>query len=363
MIDNIRFEHFRGFKSLELRDIKPLTLISGKNNAGKTSVLEGIFLGLAGMETESFIKINQIRGIYSPDTPTDIWETLFYNMDTTVPAQITMRLNGSDLSLNYSRDDSFRPLRSGWPVKTRQKIISSAKSSYALKILYKYKDIDEVSHFVLNEDGPEMFTEKTQTMNFEKDSSFTESLPEAHFINSLIVNTESDRISEWLGLAELNGDKGKVIDILKNIEPSISELSVILRNNSVQIYAKAGESLLPLKLSGDGINRLAFIVLAIMTNPNSIILVDEIETGFHYSMYPMLWNVVAQAAREQNCQIIATTHSYECIMGAAEGIEAAGMKDDFCYCRIDRKKNSDTSAGHFDFEMLNAAGSANWEVR
>ena len=44
MIERIAFDYFRGFEKLELLDIKPITLISGKNNAGKSSILEGIFL-------------------------------------------------------------------------------------------------------------------------------------------------------------------------------------------------------------------------------------------------------------------------------------------------------------------------------
>ena len=41
MIERIVLENFRGIKRLELIDLKPITLISGKNNAGKSSVLEG----------------------------------------------------------------------------------------------------------------------------------------------------------------------------------------------------------------------------------------------------------------------------------------------------------------------------------
>lgn len=44
MIESIKFENFCGFESLELSDMRPITLISGKNNVGKSSVLEGVFL-------------------------------------------------------------------------------------------------------------------------------------------------------------------------------------------------------------------------------------------------------------------------------------------------------------------------------
>ena len=44
------------------------------------------------------------------------------------------------------------------------------------------------------------------------------------------------------------------------------------------------------------------------------ILIDEIETGFHYSMFDKLWEVIATTAKKNNCQIIATTHIYECMV-------------------------------------------------
>ena len=72
--------------------------------------------------------------------------------------------------------------------------------------------------------------------------------------------------------------------------------------------------LLLLKMVGDGVNRLLSILLTIMRNPgpNAVLLIDEIETGFHYSVYGRLWEAVMNTARENRCQVIATTHSYEC---------------------------------------------------
>ena len=101
-------------------------------------------------------------------------------------------------------------------------------------------------------------------------------------------------------------------------------------NGQGMLYVKIDKKLFPLKLAGDGLNKLLFIVLSIISNPDSILLIDEIESGFHYSMYPKLWETIALAARENACQIIATTHSYECIAGAIDGIEKADRKSDFC---------------------------------
>src|SRR5213596_1704764 len=44
MITELTLENFRGFRSLELKDLKCVNLITGHNNSGKTSLLEGIWM-------------------------------------------------------------------------------------------------------------------------------------------------------------------------------------------------------------------------------------------------------------------------------------------------------------------------------
>ena len=125
--------------------------------------------------------------------------------------------------------------------------------------------------------------------------------------------------------------------------------------------AKMGEKLLPLKLAGDGINKLLFLILTIVENPNSLVLIDEIETGFHYSMYSKLWKILAIAARENNCQIIATPHSYECIDGVIEGV-GPEEAEDFCYFRIERNEG-ESKAFRYSGSLLRTAIHSNMEVR
>lgn len=67
MIEMLKFENFRGFKKIELSELKPITLISGKNNTGKSSILEGIFLFLDHISPDCFSKINYFRGTTIPN--------------------------------------------------------------------------------------------------------------------------------------------------------------------------------------------------------------------------------------------------------------------------------------------------------
>lgn len=357
MVEKVQFENFRGFQNLDLPDFKPITLISGKNNTGKSSILEGLFLYFDHTAPDSFSKINQLRGIVFPNGSLGMWETSFYNMDTTKTMCISLKTDGIISSLEYTRDDSFIPPNDiNIPTETMNQIIFSAKSSYTLHFQYKKGDYSEDGHFIASPAGI------MRNIVTTRENNQLEPVPLTGFINSTIINNSSSVLAEWFGYLELKGKKHQILNILKLIEPNICDLSTIASNNQVQLYAKIGQQMLPLRLAGDGMNKLLYIILSITANPNSILLIDEIETGFHYTMFPNLWETIAIAALENNCQIIATTHSYECIVGAVDGLERAKRTSDFCYFRIDTQEHR-ICPHRYSAHLLQTAITTNMEVR
>ena len=356
MISNISFQNFRGLKDINLSDLRRITLISGKNNAGKSSILEGIFLLFDHTAPESFLKINRFRGLPISADPVNLWAPMFYGLNTNEPLSIQIDLNNVETHLQYSKDDSFIPSdASGTPQDIFNQFVTSAKSTYTLKFKFSHGNYLEDGHFIVSTTGV------MRNISTNKQNDQLLPLPYVQFINSSIVSTDNI-ITDWFGKLELDGKKQQIIEILKIIDMSISDVSTIALQGQIQLYAKTGKKLLPLKLAGDGINKLLFIVLAIIANPNSIVLIDEIDTGFHYSMYSKLWEVVATVAKNNNCQVIATTHSYECIDGAIDGIEGADMADDFCYYRVERT-NEGNRAYRYSSNLVRSAINSSMEVR
>ena len=89
-----------------------------------------------------------------------------------------------------------------------------------------------------------------------------------------------------------------------------------------------------------------------------VILIDEIENGLHHSVFSKVWQAIDQAARELDVQVIATTHSWECIVAASQSLEPDRLQltrldlDDECVRAI-----------QFVPEHLEAAIDLGWEVR
>jgi len=92
-------------------------------------------------------------------------------------------------------------------------------------------------------------------------------------------------------------------------------------------------TLMPIHTMGDGVRKLLHIVLIMLTKHRSILLLDEVENGLHYSLHTKFWEMISTLAKQEKCQIVATTHSYECINGALEGTKSASLTHSLaCLC-------------------------------
>src|SRR5579875_2497514 len=70
MYNSFTVEGFRCFRRLSLHDLPRINLFGGKNNVGKTALLEAIFLHAAGRDPRLAAQLTAFRGI-NP-TPTGI---------------------------------------------------------------------------------------------------------------------------------------------------------------------------------------------------------------------------------------------------------------------------------------------------
>ena len=357
MLRNLNIENFRGIQKLRIKDMRRLVLFSGNNNVGKSSVLEAVFFMMDHLSPDSFNRMNGFRGLNIPTNGVSLWEPLFYRMnpDNTIRIQAT---RGEDtLTLSYSKDENYIPAQNGGiPKNVAGSFQSSAKRNYTLRFDFMVEgstDYTETGHFTTSDSGT---LREVYDDNGEK--QFMQ-LTYTSFVNNSFVRTDR-AILDRMGKAELNGEKEKIIGFLKHIDPSISDIVTLSVSGIPQLYIKTNKKLLPVQFSGDGINKLLYIVLSIMDAKDGILLVDEIDTGFHYSMYKHLWKIVADVSRDYNCQVIATTHSYENIIGAIEG--AKEYPEDFSYYRLGYDKEG-LKSFRSSYDLLKSALRSDMEVR
>ena len=357
MLSSLKIKNFRGIENLCISDMRRLVLLSGNNNVGKSSVLEAVFLMMDHLSPDSLNRMNSFRGVNTQANGAGLWEPLFYQMNPDNKIMIQAVRNTDALTLIYEKDDSYIPaLKGGIPKNVAGSFQSSAKREYTLRFDFRVEgsaDYYETGHFTTSENGTLREIEDDNGDKHLMQMTYTS------FVNNSFVR--SDRaILDRMGKAEINGEKDKLIHFLQRIDSSITDIVTLSVNGIPQLYINTNKKLLPIQFSGDGINKLLYIVLSIMDAKDGILLIDEIDTGFHYSMYKDLWKIVAEVSRDYNCQVIATTHSYENIAGAAEGVK--DHPEEFTFYRLGYDKGC-LKAFRYSYDLLKSALRSEMEVR
>lgn len=352
MISYVAVNNFKGLKDFQLEDMSRLTLLSGRNNVGKSSILEAMFLYRDHVSSDSFNKLHIFRGNNVNGT-SGIWDPFFYGMNTSEPIVIKFVDEEIRGELKYSRDDSYLPNNiTGIPENVLATFRSANKEAYSLKFDFKEGEYMEEGHFSTSGAG----TLRDLKTSLEGNEI---RLGKATQINNSVSVRIQNNVVDGISKLEMDGRKKDLIDVLRQIDSTMEDVITLSVAGEPKLYARINNCLVPLHQAGDGLIKLLTISVAVMTMKDGLLLIDEIENGFHYSMYGKLWNIVDELSKITNCQIVATTHSYELITSTIGNIKA---EQDFSYYRIGKIEEK-TSSYRYDYSMLCDAASAEMEVR
>lgn len=144
----------------------------------------------------------------------------------------------------------------------------------------------------------------------------------------------------------------------------ISDLDIEVNAAQPMIYATLAKDKLRLPISAvsGGINRILSICIAIAYQPNSIIIVDEMEDGLFHTRKSALWKTTLDLAFQQNAQLFVTTHDEEWLKGLVEVVEDSQIEE-IALWRFQRNDQGETEFRQFSGDLLKAAIEAGQEVR
>ena len=356
MYRSFTVRNFRCFKELTLSDLARVNLIAGKNNVGKTALLEAVFLHCGAYNPELAIRVNAFRGIEnvqvdlfpSAETP---WHSLFRGFDTTK----TIELEG------YDHRGTQRVLR----IKTTSEPVEVRAQEQ--KTMQTIRDTASSSHFghAIQFESTENGKQIIRKMVLGRTGIVIDDLPAPPFpafLQSARVRIPLREQAHLFSKLEVQNKQQVVVEALKIIEPHLKRVSVVVLGDEPILHGDIMTGrLMPLPLMGEGMVRIANIVVQIGNASGGIVLIDEFENGIHHSVLKKVWTAVAQAAREFDTQIFATTHSWECIVAAHEAFGESGTYD-FRLHRLERV-NEHIRVLTYDQKTLQAAIETGLEVR
>ncbi len=352
MYKSIEIKNFRLFKDFTIEGLGRVNLIVGKNNVGKTSLLEALFLQQGPSNPTLELRINTMRGLEDfGNNPKEIWGSLFYKSDLQNKIKIST-IDDSDIPRTIKI--ALTTLSGKYVTKNGQENIQEmlADTSSVLNLQKEY--IEKNKKHLATRAFP-----VSEGIQFQSKKDIHR--PNGHFIGARTRTKHSDNAKLFGNLAKEKREK-QLIKYLNEIEPNLRSLSVLLLGSESIIWGDIGdEKLLPIFALGDGINRLLNIILAILNSSEGIVLIDEIENGLYHKNMVKVWRAIYDIADENNVQVFATTHSDECVEAARQAFEGVG-EDEFKFFRL-RRKDERIEAVGLDWEMLNASAEMGLEVR
>jgi len=141
----------------------------------------------------------------------------------------------------------------------------------------------------------------------------------------------------------LTRDEDTVLQALHTIEPTIERIASVghharrsTRGARGGLAMMVSGQRIPIGSMGDGIWRLLGIALALVSARGGVLLIDEIDTGLHFSVLVDMWRLVFETARSLDVQVFATTHSRDCYEALAAVAEPG--RTEISLQRIERGK-------------------------
>ncbi len=349
MLERLHVRSFRGLKELEVSPLSRINLVAGKNNAGKTTLLEAIFLlGSAGNPR---VALNSHLIRLEPDTAVltsiseTVWTPLFFALETDRSLVISGRHSSAGtmkLTVTLERAVTTEVRRS----EDKGTLVRDQPGDRVLKFTY----VDPVAGTLENE-----VRETANEVKFHQPNTYVP------FSGSILQprggNTKADAVRLGQLRKQKRGDL--LVEALRVVEPRLESIEDNASSGEPMIWVDIGlRELVPLPVMGAGMTHVTRVVLAAATVPGGVVLVDEIENGLHHSILPDVWRTVGNVAKQFNVQVFATTHSFECVEAAYEALGADGF-------RLHRLEAADgvNRCVTYEAEALEGAIRHNLEVR
>ena len=309
---------FRGIDKLSIPRLGRVTLLVGKNSVGKTTVLDAIRVYAArgrypalrelleGRDELSLDHDDDRNTVHIPDI-----DGLFYGWNASLNShvkigpcneddQLRIEMVSSDIVWDILQRESPSEL---WDIDTIQAIKITFQDSTQVIPWGLYPRMRLLQRHL------SMGTEMSPAVKFETLGPG--------------VLTNQDLARFWDNVALTDNEESAKESLRSIFGKAIDGIAVVGDNNSRRGGRRAMVKLnsqgrpVPLRSLGDGASRILGVSIAFASSQNGFLLLDEAENGIHHSIQHDFWRMVLRASLANDVQVVATTHSWDCVMGFA----------------------------------------------
>jgi predicted ATPase len=385
MLDSLLIKNFRSLADFEVPRMGRINLIVGKNNSGKSSVLEALRI-YAGNAQQSLLESIAVEH----DEKYRIKEGEKTEPDMPLPFQdfFTGRVfptdDGTAIEIGSLKTQADRlRIQHAYMVEAEETVVDEAGET-TIRIrrrpVLKSALADcsgEIRQALLIQKGEKshpLFLDaaplRLRPAMLDAGTSIACSVIPTQFISLDELADEWDKIAFE--------EPGEVVrQAMRIITPEFEDLMFVRNEERLPTYRQNFQRSAKVKLTdmprgvplnslGDGMVRVLQLALKIFPAKGGFLLIDEFENGLHYSIQEKIWALLFEMSLKLDIQIFATTHSWDCIESFTKVAIARTDVDGVLFRMGRSQRTSDRGrviATVFDEAALNTITQSNMEVR
>ena len=286
---NVTVHSYRGIEGVALEDLRRVNLVVGLNNAGKTSVLEAIYLLAHQNDERAVLDVIRWRGRMEGE-PDPVW--LVEQLPTAV------RISGRfDKTQSNAASVDIKLLHEpGEDIRDQTSFLSKLgiDSSYG-----GHAQSTEVVFF-----GGRPRRTKFHGQHWLCRSAFTS--PFSANRPDMLAHANKESLEA--------GTKGKIVDFIKeNVDPKLQNIELADKFSRFLVTHLSFDKAPDLSSFGDGVRRIFEIGLLFAEAQGGVLFIDEFENAIHTELLVAFTRIVQELAVELNVQVFLTTHSKEAL--------------------------------------------------
>lgn len=303
MIESVEIKNYKVIDYLKVENLTNINFFVGKNNCGKTSLLEAIFLNFQPTNPRLIHDvISRIIRRISPNY--DNLEWFFHKMNIQDCIKIISVYDNKEMCLEITPklpDNSTFKIINNMDDKQDSNNICSPKGIFGLDFKVKFNGESEVKcGFTIENIGNQYEIKGGVIPNYPSFSGLF--VPS----NSASLNDNLSYMITEIRKLKKEKDLNKYLTIFdKQI------LDAEIMGNEIMLNITDMPKRVSINVIGEGFKKYFLIVGALILNKQQYICIDEIENGLHFEAMKKLIESIVKLSNKAKIQLFISTHSYE----------------------------------------------------
>jgi hypothetical protein len=362
MLRELTIQNYRCFENFHVKDLAHVNLIVGKNNVGKTSLLEAIYLYVGHGNAKNLLEILSSRNL-TYEQRLHGGETYIHNY---YPVNDFFHHHLDYVSNHGSKGDRLTTLQSDNEIlKLTLEPWNTMRSYFtgegmpAFELVFSW--MGKITIYPVNS-SLNISSNVFQNPIVEGTENNQIVIQPNHFIDSRGLGFEALRLL-WDEI-NLTPEEEYVEQAMQLLEPRLERIGFTRQSylSGVKIRLEGNRNPIAMSSLGDGMRRMLGIAMALSVAKSGYLVIDEIDMGLHYEVQESMWRLVLETAKRLNVQVFATTHSWDCISAFQSALEEMADPAIGKLFRID-PRGDEVRAIEYDADELEVAVSHGIEVR